>query len=315
MSEPGQTVDSVDLKDVPCPLCQGERHRFERRVRGFALVRCRDCGMVFVNPQPSSETLAAGYNAEEGLAELIGGRPDKVDFYETWFNERDRLRWQRVLRRMAKMTGGGRLLEYGCGPAIVGRIAHDDGWQVDAVDIGDWIRQLQPQRDFPLHVGTLRDQDWPDQQFDAVYAQDILEHLQHPLAELRELARILRPGGVIYVHVPNYASLTIRFGVSRFAYNEPLGHLNYFTPKTLTEMLGLGGFERVRLGSDHLEFRDFFRRGEFDYAGFEQSLFQAGRQESSRTWAICRDMMNLPLNALRCGTYLWGYAVRKPARP
>jgi len=311
MSDTGPAAHAIDLHAVPCPLCDGGRHDEERWVRGFRLARCRDCGMVFVNPQPSAETLAAGYNAENGLSDLIGGRSDKVAFYETWFSDRDRRRWRTVLDRMARRVGRGRLLEYGCGPAMVGQLAADDGWQVDAIDIGAWIQQLQSERSFPLHVGTLREQDWPTGHFDAVYAQDVLEHLQRPRDELDELARLLRPGGVLYVHVPNYASLTIRLGVSRFAYNEPLGHLNYFTPATLRRMLRRTGFGSIRLGSDHLEFQDLYQRGPFDYAGFEQAMAGTGRQETSRAWGLARALMNIPIHLLRCGTYLWGYAIRQ----
>lgn len=310
MSGSAPKVDDVELVCVTCPLCDGSRHRPERRIRGFQLVRCLDCRMAFVNPQPTPEALAAGYNAQDGLADLIGGRPDKIDFYETWFSRRDRRRWRRALNRMARIAGRGRLLEYGCGPAMVGQIADDDGWQVDAIDVGEWIRELQPQRSFPLHVGALRDQTWPDGRFDAVYAQDVLEHLSRPLNELRELARLCRPGGVLYVHVPNYASLTIRLGVSRFAYNEPLGHLNYFTPRTLAEMLRRAGFSQVALGSDHLEYQDLYRRGPFDYAAFEQRLARSGRRDPSLAWSAARGLLNIPLRLFRCGTYLWGYAVR-----
>jgi SAM-dependent methyltransferase len=139
----------------------------------------------------------------------------------------------------------------------------------------------------------------------------VLEHLQRPLDDLRELARVLRPGGVIYVHVPNYASLTIGLGVSRFAYNEPLGHLNYFTPHTLTRMLRRAGFGRVELGSDHVEYQDFFRRGPFDYAAFEQTLAAAGRQEPRRAWGVLRSLFNVPINVFRRGTFLWAYALRR----
>ena len=267
--------------------------------------------MVFVNPQPTPEALAAGYDAKGELARLIGGRPDKADFYRTWFSSRDRRRWTKVLSRMAQLVGGGRLLEYGCGPAMVGQIAADAGWQVEGLDVAEWIRRLQPQRSFPLHVGALREQRWPARRFDAIYAQDVLEHLQRPLGELRELARLLRPGGVLYVHVPNYASLTIRLGVSRFAYNEPLGHLNYFTPSALTRMLRRAGFDHVELGSDHLEYQDFFQREPFDYEAFEQTLAAAGRPNAGRCRTLARALFNVPVNLFRCGTYLWGYARRR----
>jgi SAM-dependent methyltransferase len=170
---------------------------------------------------------------------------------------------------------------------------------------------MQAGRSFPLHVGTIRDQGWPDGTFDAVYAQDVLEHLSRPREELAEIARVLRPGGALYVHVPNYASLTIRCGVSRFAYNEPPGHLNFFTPTTLTAMLRQNGFDRVRLGSDHLEYADFWRREPIDYDAFESRIAAEGRREGGPLWSVLRAAMNIPLRRLLLGTYLWGYAVRQ----
>jgi len=113
-----------------------------------------------------------------------------------------------------------------------------------------------------------------------------LEHLRRPRDEVAELARLLRPGGVLFVHVPNYASLTIRLGVSRFAYNEPPGHVNFFTPATLHKLLSATGFSQIKLSSDHLEYQDFWRRGPFDYAGFEKGLAAGGRPTSSRAWEL-----------------------------
>jgi len=310
IAHPANSSQTVALQIVSCPVCDGRDHRPERRIRDWQLVRCRSCGMVFANPQPSDEDLAAGYNGEGALTWAVGGHLDKTAFYETWFGSEDRRRWRKYLRGMARLCGGGRLLEYGCGPALVGQLAADEGWQVEAIDLGAWIRDLQPRRSFPLHVGTIRQQAWPPGCFDAVYAQDVLEHLRRPGEELRELARILRPGGVLFVHVPNYAAMTIRLGVSRFAYNEPPGHLNYFTPSTLRRVLRDAGFARVRLSSDHLEYRDFWRRGSFEYEAFEQQISQAGRPEHGPCWRAVRSLINIPLGVLRCGTYLWGYAVR-----
>jgi len=268
--------------------------------------------MVFVNPQPSEAALLAGYNGQGELAYAVGGHLDKTAFYETWFTACDRRVWRTRLRKMARLCGGrGRLLEYGCGPALVGQVALEEGWQVEALDVGEWIRALQSRRGFPLHVGTIRAQRWPDGRFDAIYAQDVFEHLRRPREEAVELARLLRPGGVLYVHVPNYAALTIRLGVSRFAYNEPPGHLNYFTPRTLGELLRRAGFGRIRLSSDHLEYQDFWRRDTFDYRGFEHRIATHGRGSPGRLWKAARALINLPLGAFRCGTYLWGYATRQ----
>ncbi len=266
--------------------------------------------MVFCNPQPSDAALMAAYNGEGDLAYSVGGCLDKAEFYKTWFSPREIAIWRKRLRRMARLCGGGRLLEYGCGPALVGQVAHEEGWQVEAIDVGEWIRKLQPDRKFPLRVGTIREQNWPDGCFDAIYAQDVFEHVRRPREEAAELARLLRPGGVLYIHVPNYASLTIRLGMSRYAYNEPPGHLNFFTPASLRGLLRRTGFTRIELSSDHLEYQDFWKRGPFDYQTFEQGISTQGRAEHGRLWGTMRALINLPLGILKCGTYLWGYAIR-----
>lgn len=309
-THPGIPPLPIPLEHVCCPVCDETNHVAERTISGWSLVRCRACGMAFVNPQPTDEALAEAYNGKGELAQAVGGHLDKASFYETWFSPRDHDIWRARLRRMARMCGGGRLLEYGCGPALVGEIAADEGWQVEAIDVGEWIRDLQPRRSFPLHVGTIREQLWPEGRFDAIYAQDVFEHLRRPREEAAELARLLRPGGVLYVHVPNYASLTIRLGVSRFAYNEPPGHLNYFTPTSLLRLLRMAGFARATLSSDHLEYQDFWKRDAFDYHTFERSLASRGRTEHGRLWSMMRTLVNLPLGVLHCGTYLWGYATR-----
>jgi SAM-dependent methyltransferase len=314
-ASPSGSLTAADREVVSCPVCEASDHRPERQISGWELVRCRRCAMVFVNPQPTDAALMAAYNGQGEFAYAVGGHLDKASFYETWFGPRDFERWRSHLRRMARRCGGGRLLEYGCGPALVGRVAAEEGWQVEAIDVGAWIRELQPQRAFPLHVGTLREQRWPDGRFDAIYAQDVFEHLRRPRDELCEIARLLRPGGVLFVHVPNYASLTIRLGVSRFGYNEPPSHLNYFTPATLRGMLRAAGFSRIELSSDHLEYQDFWKREAFDYAGFEKGIAATGRPVAGRGWGLARALVNIPLGLFRCGTYLWGYAVRGSAPP
>lgn len=85
-----------------------------------------------------------------------------------------------------------------------------------------------------------------DASFDAVVAGELLEHLQFPDALVAEIARVLRPGGVLVGSVPNAFRLQgrLRFLLGRAPEDDPT-HLQMFSPAAMRELLS--DFENVRL--------------------------------------------------------------------
>jgi SAM-dependent methyltransferase len=73
-----------------------------------------------------------------------------------------------------------------------------------------------------------------------------IEHLKRPLETLREIHRVVGPGGLILVQTPNLASLQYRHQGENWEQFTPPGHLVYFVPRTLRAMLKAAGFRRVR---------------------------------------------------------------------
>lgn len=78
--------------------------------------------------------------------------------------------------------------------------------------------------------------------FTAATLRSYLEHEMHPLAVLIEVHRVLKPGGVAIVKVPNYASLNRMVMGSKWCGFRYPDHLNYFTPKSLKKMGEKAGF-------------------------------------------------------------------------
>lgn len=95
--------------------------------------------------------------------------------------------------------------------------------------------------------------------FDAVTWLEVIEHEFSPEATMREVLRVLRPGGVLCVSTPNVAYWRGRldlFLLGRWnphgyslAVSEPWGdpHLRFFTPGSLGRLMRKVGFERVRV--------------------------------------------------------------------
>jgi 2-polyprenyl-3-methyl-5-hydroxy-6-metoxy-1,4-benzoquinol methylase len=248
-------VISTERIRVPCPLCDGGKGVRERTLNGFDLTRCRRCGFVFVNPRPGDSDLSRLYtNRDAGkLIELYSqiGSPSMIEAYNR------KLDW---LERLAPSRG--RLLDFACAAGYFFEQALKRGWDAHGADIGEWTLQAARARGLcNLHVGRLQDLGFPDHHFDVIYAAQVFEHLPSPREDLAELHRILRPGGLLYIDVPNYNTVPILLNRDDFILNRPPQHINYFTPRTLRRLLRSAPFADVRISSsDGLKWENLIGR-------------------------------------------------------
>jgi ubiquinone/menaquinone biosynthesis C-methylase UbiE len=117
----------------------------------------------------------------------------------------------------------GRLLEVGCGPGFILPDLLASGLEVQAIDVSaEMIRRARERiGEHPLAarcqlgVGDVERLQFAQASFDAVLAMGVLEYLPDYGRALAEMARVLRPGGVVVLTVPNRASL---YHVTRSAY-------------------------------------------------------------------------------------------------
>jgi SAM-dependent methyltransferase len=210
-------------------------------VAGFALERCRKCGFVYTNPRYPPDAVLGQYEQEDSGAEMLAlwGRihtPTMLAEYD------------RILDDLAKeLPGRGRLLDVGCGACYFLERAQRQGWEAHGVEVASWAPDAARARGVThLHVGLLHEQRFPDGAFDVVHTAQVLEHLADPRDVLREMHRVLRPGGLFYANVPNYRRLPVLFNVDDFVLDQPMGHLNYFTPTSLRHLVEAVGFRVVR---------------------------------------------------------------------
>jgi len=239
----------ISRRDLTCPLCSCRAGRDERRLVGFQLVRCTECRFVYVWPRPSRDASRHSYaTGAKGGAPAVSAddaaSEELMRAYDLEYTSYVRRSLADRLRRVADGRPVQRMLDFGCGSGHFLGLARDvlrcETYGVELNPVG----ALGARRfGFELHAGPLEDVPFGDASFDLVYASQVFEHLPEPRAELAVLCRLLAPGGRLYVEVPNYGSISIRVGRDRFASNTPPGHVNYFTPWTLrnlVESCGLG---------------------------------------------------------------------------
>ncbi len=228
-------------EQTDCYLCGGNSEEELFRKSGLRFVRCRECALVYMNPRPSRDALERLYKyesmANDAWVDVL--LTDAEDEFQT----RD---FDALLDEIQRLQPKGSLLDVGCS---IGRLldrARARGFDVTGLELGG--RAVEYARN---HYGlTVRQElleraGLEDESLDVVTLIEVLEHLPDPREILREIHRILRPGGVLLVGVPNAASLGIAVlhGQAR-TFNR--NHLIFFNEETLGRMLAEEGFEVVK---------------------------------------------------------------------
>ena len=86
---------------------------------------------------------------------------------------------------------------------------------------------------------------FPDQAFDKIICAEVLEHLPDDLSAMAELARVLRPGGLLAVSVPRYGPELVNWALSERYHSVPGGHVRIYRRRQLHERFAAAGLELV----------------------------------------------------------------------
>ncbi len=251
-----------------CPMCGatdfvrlrtperwiGDRHFDQLRGR-LGLVRCGGCSLIFTNPRPSAEQLAAFYDG------------DVYECHQTAPTAETTNKAAHVLGRVERHLPADAprtLLDYGAGGGTFLLDARASGWNVWAFEPGR--RGLHCCRDAGLPA-TAALEELPRGSFGLITLNHVLEHIANPTDVLASLRSLLAPGGLLWIEVPNAGSLRARLaGLVRAqgmdeAYRAFPIHLMYYTARTLRRMLARAGWTvestfTMGLGLEELFIRD-----------------------------------------------------------
>ncbi len=200
------------------------------------IVRCMSCQLMYAIPKESTQKLVEDYITMED--------PKYVE-EETGRRAQAKL----ILSLIAKHKKQGKMLDIGCGPGLFLDEAKKQGWSVQGVDLSGWAKE-HAKKNFGIEVlqGTLHDARFPDRNFDGIVMNDVIEHLEDPKSALKEIWRVLKNDGILYVSTPDIESFLSRllrakwWGINKY-------HLFYFSRKTLEKMFQEAGLKSVHYAS------------------------------------------------------------------
>lgn len=221
----------------------------------FNVVRCRDCGLVYLNPRPDVCELSTiyppnyyAYSLEEGYDE-----DQRQNLYY-------KFRYQQILKGLegcltfVAAPDPVRILDIGCADGhILNWFKKVRTRQVETygVDMNEKAVEKANAAGHKAYAGRFEDIELPENYFDFVWASHVIEHVPDPKAFAEKVRRILKPGGIFWFWTPNIESLDAKIFKNKHwgAYHFPR-HWVFYDPKSVKELARLTNFELV-----HLEFQ------------------------------------------------------------
>ncbi|RPI24731.1 MAG: class I SAM-dependent methyltransferase [Acidobacteria bacterium] len=247
-----RSVTRNPQSSAACPLCGSQEtglfcHAFDH-VRWtpeerWEILWCRDCGYGWTHPPLEPEKIGTYYPPA-----YLGNTSQMIDDYR-----QGRLQKSRSWRKETEKVGlieqfktGGRILDVGCADARFLLALDGNRWDRTGVELSEptvaLVSEVFPK--LTLIAGDIYSPRLTPSSFDVVTFWHVLEHLPEPEKVLRRVKELLRPGGLVFISLPNLDSLqALWFRRFWYGFDDVPRHLHHFSPRSLQRILSEAGLE------------------------------------------------------------------------
>lgn len=224
---------------MKCASCGGREFDVYLDMGEYKLLKCRECSLVFTYPVPD-------FNELESINKSIYSAKEYKTSYLT--NIRAMKRFKKNVKTVKSVVSTGKILDVGCSAGLFLREAKENGFETYGVEVCSATGEIAREK-FNINVfcGFLEEAGFPDGYFDAITLWDVLEHIPDTNAFLKEIRRILKPGGGLFVQCPNVDSVMAGIGGKSWIWYTVPDHLYHFSQKTLKAVIEKNGMLVRRL--------------------------------------------------------------------
>lgn len=231
-------MQRVSDQGSQCPLCGNNQpefwlaapDRFNAGRETHRLVRCTRCWLVSLQNPPRPEEMGKHYGPD--YDRFIGRAGDNSSN-----------RWRDRREAITKHKSSGAILDLGCSSGAFLETLKGQGWELYGIEMSEGAAKQATERSGArVYVGDVLDAPFAPNSFDVITCFDVLEHVYEPRKVLEKARHWLKPGGIVYILVPNIESGEARIFKSYWYGLELPRHLSHFSPRSLrylAESVGL----------------------------------------------------------------------------
>ncbi len=311
--------------DDSCPVCASSHLTLllelgdtdGRTDQRFKVLECPTCQIALTSPLLQPEELGPYYE-NAYYAKTKGGLISKcLDWVEEIF-------YQNRIQHVLAFRQHGRLLDIGCGHGRFVSTAINKGFQAEGLEFSSSGQKLSQDRDVLIHRGTLLSVNLDAESYDIITCWHSFEHFPDPVLHLSLIKRLLKPGGLLLLALPNYKSWEAGRGhqLGHWLHLDVPRHQYHYSPAGTDRLLHKAGFTSQHVTASCFEhnfagmlvtlqnrwgaakniFYDHVKRGHIFH-----------KPQSAHSWLRCMAVIGLSF-ALSPALLFWNWKLEKQAR-
>jgi len=236
------------LRKQKCVLCDSSNISALFRKEEGAMVKCRNCALIYQFPQISKDRYLQ--DIQKYYSEVDPSL--RVAYSRKRLYKRFLCQIENIKRKNA------RLLDVGCGWGYFLSLVKNDGWKAYGLELNpDLVERGVQNYGLDIQCADFEESNLRKSYFDVITLWNVFEELPDPLRCLLKVKNFLRPGGILYLRTPNGAFHLFTYRIQQvlrklhlahlMPYQSSIFHIFNFSNKTLQLMLSNVGFENIKI--------------------------------------------------------------------
>lgn len=242
----------------PCIICNSTSHKktiwggYYFKGQKYTIVRCANCGFMFLNPFPDKSILDEIYKGDNYFNTYYATSSGIKKYIDGMADCKDKIR--NIIGLIKKHKKAGKLFDIGCAAGMFLINARGAGYEVYGVEPNDKMVKYAKDN-FGLNVvcGTIKDIAYKRSFFDVIHAGDVLEHTPELQEDIEFIRKLLTDDGIFVIEQPlTYNNslfnlilkLMMLFSKNKYSMNMPT-HLWEFNALTLRKFLEKNNFKII----------------------------------------------------------------------